>query len=73
MSSDVKEGMLEEIKTTQTILKPKPNLDKLAKKRNNPHLVIILCTVYMCVYLNQRKRIVQSLKEIRKKFQYSYS
>jgi len=59
--------MLYEIKTAPKILKPKSNLDKPVKTRNNPHLVIILCTVYMCEYLNQRKRIAQSLKEIRKK------
>ena len=74
MSFDVKEGTLEGLKTTQTKLKPKPSLDKLVKTRSNPHLVIILCTVYMCEYLNHRKRIAQSLKEIRKKiFQSSYT
>jgi hypothetical protein len=37
MSFDVKEGTLEKIKTTQTLLKPKPNLDKIVKTRSNPH------------------------------------
>jgi hypothetical protein len=67
MSFNEKERTVEEIKTTQEILKPKTTLDKLVKTQNNPHLVIILCTVCMCEYLNQRRRIAQSLKEIRKK------
>jgi hypothetical protein len=42
MSFDVKEGKLEELKTTQTIIKHNPNLDKIVKTRSNPYSVIIL-------------------------------
>ena len=42
MSFDMKEGKLEELKTTQTIIKHNPNLDKIVKTRSNPYSVIIL-------------------------------
>ena len=50
MLFDVKGGTIEELKTTQTLLKPNPNLDKIVKTRSNPHLAPILSTVCMCIW-----------------------